>query len=230
MHALIKPAPGRFKREDKPEKDIKLKPLLKFIGNPVFVALSVLSSLPASIAVAGFLHFFTPVYLDLMGARESTIGQVLILYGICLIYFGPTIGRLIDRSREKKYYMLAGGLLGGLAFVTFNADMGIASMIISVFLLGLSSSFVLSSQSTMVLELKESRALGEGTALGIFRSISRIGQVIGPLIFGWVLLSGNLTEVINYLGYSYIGAMLILAVFVINHAGGLENRKPALSK
>ena len=230
MRALIKPEAGRFKREDKPEKDIKLKPLLKFIGNPVFIALSVLSSLPASIAVAGFLHFFTPVYLDLMGARESTIGQVLILYGICLIYFGPTIGRLIDRSREKKYYMLAGGLLGGLAFVTFNADMGIASMIISVFLLGLSSSFVLSSQSTMVLELKESRALGEGTALGIFRSISRIGQVIGPLIFGWVLLSGNLTEVINYLGYSYIGAMLILAVFVINHAGGLENRKPALSK
>ena len=57
-----------------------------------------------------------------------------------------------------------------------------------------------------------------------------IGQVVGPLIFGWVLLSGNLTEVVNFLGYSYIGAMLILAVFVINHAGGMENRKPALSK
>ena len=126
--------------------------------------------------------------------------------------------------------MLAGGILGGLAFVTFNTDFGIASMIVSVFLLGLSSSFVLSSQSTMVLELKETRALGEGTALGIFRSISRIGQVIGPLIFGWVLLSGDLTEVINYLGYSYIGAMLILAVFVMNRAGDLENKNPALSK
>ena len=207
---------------------VKLVPLLKFIGNPVFIALNILSSLPASIAVAGFLHFFTPVYLDQIGARDSTIGQVLIIYGICLIYFGPPIGRMIDRSGSKKYYMLAGGLLGGLAFATFNTDFGIASIILSVFLLGLSSSFVLSSQSTIVLELKESRELGEGTALGIFRSISRIGQVVGPIIFGWVLLSGNLTDLINYLGFYYIGAMLVLAVFVINHPGKLENQKLAL--
>ncbi len=230
MRPLIDPTGRDPEPEEKPKQSIKLRPLLKFIGNPVFVALSILSSLPASIAVAGFLHFFTPVYLNQIGARESTIGQVLILYGICLIYFGPSIGRLIDRSQNKKYYMLAGGLLGGLAFVTFNTDFGIASMIFCVFLLGLSNSFVLSSQSTMVLELKESRVLGEGTALGIFRSISRIGQVVGPLIFGWVLLSGDLTEVVNYLGYSYFGAMLILFIFVMNHTGDLENQKSALSK
>jgi len=230
MRSLIDQPKRDSEPEQKPKQSIKLKLLLRFIGNPVFIALSLLSSLPASIAVAGFLHFFTPVYMDQIGARESTIGQVLILYGICLIYFGPSIGRLIDQSQDKKYYMLAGGLLGGLAFVTFDTDFGIASMIISIFLLGLSSSFVLSSQSTMVLELKESQVLGEGTALGIFRSISRIGQVVGPVIFGWVLLSGDLTDVINYLGYSYIGAMLILAIFVMNHSGNLENQKSALSK
>jgi MFS family permease len=230
MRSLIERPGPDFELEEKSKQGIKLGPLLKFIGNPIFVALSVLSSLPASIAVAGFLHFFTPVYLDQIGARESTIGQVLILYGICLIYFGPSIGRLIDRSENKKYYMLVGGLLGGLAFATFNSDFGIASMIFCVFLLGLSSSFVLSSQSTMVLELKESRVLGEGTALGIFRSISRIGQVVGPVIFGWVLLSGDLTKVINYLGYLYIGAMLVLTIFVMKHTGSLENQKPALSK
>ena len=143
--------------------------------------------------------------------------------------FLPSIGRLIDRSQNKKYYMLAGGILGGLAFVIFDTDYGLASMIACVFLLGLSSSFVLSSQSTMVLELKESAELGEGTALGIFRSISRIGQVVGPVIFGWVMITGDLTDVINHLGYSYIAAMLILAVFVLNHTGSLENQKPALS-
>ncbi len=230
MRSLIEQSESNSAHQGKPKHRIKLKPLLKFIGNPVFIALSVLSSLPASIAIAGFLHFFTPVYLDEMGARESTIGQVLILYGICLIYFGPSIGRMIDRSQNKKYYMLTGGILGGLAFVTFNTDFGIASMVVSVFLLGLSSSFVLSSQSTMVLELKESRELGEGTALGIFRSISRLGQVVGPILFGWVLLTGDLTDVINRLGYTYIGAMLILAIFVVNHTGELENQKPALSK
>jgi len=229
MGSLIEPVGRASEAQPKTASKIRLGPLLRFIGNPVFIALSVLSSLPASIAVAGFLHFFTPVYLDQIGASESTIGQVLILYGICLIYFGPSIGRLIDRSQNKKYYMLAGGILGGLAFVIFDTDYGLASMIASVFLLGLSSSFVLSSQSTMVLELKESAELGEGTALGIFRSISRIGQVVGPVIFGWVMLTGDLTDVINQLGYSYIAAMLILAVFVLNHTGSLENQKPALS-
>jgi MFS family permease len=230
MRSLIKQSESNLSQQGKPKHRIKLRPLLKFIGNPIFIALSVLSSLPASIAVAGFLHFFTPVYLDEIGVRESTIGQVLILYGICLIYFGPSIGRMIDRSQNKRYYLLTGGVLGGLAFVTFHTDFGIASMVVSVFLLGLSSSFVLSSQSTMVLELKESRELGEGTALGIFRSISRIGQVVGPIIFGWVLLTGDLNDVINRLGYTYIGAMLILSVFVVNHNGALENQKPALSK
>ncbi|MCP4491420.1 MAG: MFS transporter [Gammaproteobacteria bacterium] len=230
MHSLVEPVEYNPELEKTCEKSIKLKKLFKFIGNPVFIALSILSSLPASIAVAGFLHFFTPVYLDQVGVRESTIGQVLILYGICLIYFGPLIGRFIDRSQNKKYYMLTGGVLGGLAFATFNTDFGIASMIVSIFLLGLSNSFVLSSQSTMVLELSESRELGEGTALGIFRSISRIGQVVGPIIFSWVLLSGDLTQVINYLGYSYIGAMLILLFFVMNHPGGMKNQKLAPSK
>ena len=219
---------GAAQPATKARKAVELGPLLRFIGNPVFIALNLLSSLPASIAVAGFLHFFTPVYLDQIGVRDSTIGQVLILYGICLIYFGPPIGRMIDRSVSKKYFMLAGGVLGGLAFATFNTDFGIASMIISVFLLGLSSSFVLSSQSTIVLELKESRELGEGTALGIFRSISRIGQVVGPMIFGGILLSGDLTDVINYFGYAYIGAMLVLAVFVINHPGKRDDSELAL--
>jgi len=230
MRVLISQDRRSSDEKQQPGHKIRLRPLLKFLGNPIFIALSVLSSLPASIAVAGFLHFFTPVYLDEIGARESTIGQVLILYGICLIYFGPSIGRLMDRSKDKKYYMLTGGVLGGLAFATFSTDLGIVSMIGCVFLLGLSSSFVLSSQSTMVLDLKESKELGEGTALGIFRSISRIGQVIGPMIFGWVLLSGDLTDVINRLGYTYIGAMMILAVFVIKSTGGLRNQKPALSK
>ncbi len=230
LRSAIEPHRRDARQTNIPEQGVRHKALLKFIGNPVFIALSILSSLPASIAVAGFLHFFTPVYMDQIGARESTIGQVLILYGICLIYFGPRIARLIDRSQKKKYYMLAGGVLGGLAFTTFDASFGVASMVVSIFLLGLSSSFVLSSQSTIVLEMKESRILGEGTALGIFRSISRVGQVVGPVIFGWVLLSGNLTEAIKYLGYTYIGAMLILAIFVKHHTGNLENQKPAFQK
>ncbi len=228
LHPVIESRAPAARPAGQPRRKVELRPLLKLIGNPVFIALNLLSSLPASIAVAGFLHFFTPVYLDQIGVRDSTIGQVLILYGICLIYFGPPIGRFIDRSGSKKYYMLVGGLLGGLAFATFNTDFGIASVIVSVFLLGLSSSFVLSSQSTIVLELNESRELGEGTALGIFRSISRIGQVVGPMIFGWILLTGDLTEVINWFGFLYIGAMLILAVFVVNHPGKLEDQKLAL--
>ena len=228
LGSAIEPRARVAKPVEKPRRKIELAPLLRFIGNPVFIALNFLSSLPASIAVAGFLHYFTPVYLDQIGVRDSTIGQVLILYGICLIYFGPSIGRLIDRTENKKYYMLTGGLLGGLAFATFNTDFGIASVIVAVFLLGLSSSFVLSSQSTIVLELRQARELGEGTALGIFRSISRVGQVVGPILFGWVLLSGDLTDVINLLGYVYIGAMLILAVFVMNHPGKMEDRNLAL--
>ena len=197
----------------------KLMPILEigkiynFLSNQTVLSLIFFSSLPASIAVVGFLNYFSPIYLNRIGASQSTIGQILMIYGICLIYFGPLISRYVDASRNKKLYIFLGCTLGSLAFLTFHVLEGIAAAATAILLLGLSSSFVLASQSAFALELGVTRELGEGKAIGIFRSTSRVGQMLGPIVFSSIIMATNINEGITYLGIAYLLSALLFILF-----------------
>lgn len=197
----------------KPKKG-KRGPLLKFILDRRILSLVLFSSLPASIAVVGFLHYFSPIYLHRLGMSQSTIGQIIVVYGLCLIFAGPGIGRLVDRSHEKKSHILFGGLLGAAAFLIFPVLDGIWAAIVALGLLGLSSSFVLSAQSAYALRLRVTKEYGDGKALGVFRATSRIGQVLGPILFASVITVAHIQEVITYVGVAYAMAALLFVIFV----------------
>jgi predicted MFS family arabinose efflux permease len=81
--------------------------------------------LPAAIAVVGFLNYFSPIYLNSIGASQATIGRVLMIYGVSLIYIGPMISRHVDASCNKKQYIFIGCLLGATTFLIFNFFNGI---------------------------------------------------------------------------------------------------------
>jgi MFS family permease len=102
-----------------------------------------------------------------------------------------------------------GCILGSFAFLTFQVLEGIAAAVTAVFLLGLSSSFVLAAQSAYALELKVTQQLGEGKAIGIFRSTSRIGQMLGPIVFSSVIVAMNTYKGLTFLGVAYLLAALL---------------------
>ncbi len=200
------------------------KRVLHFLSNRAVLSLIFFSSLPASIAVVGFLNYFSPIYLNRIGASQSTIGQILMLYGICLIYVGPFISRYIDTSNDKRSYVFFGCILGSGALLTFQFMDGLVAAISAVLLLGLSSSFVLASQAVYAITLRVTQELGEGKAIGIFRSTSRIGQVLGPVIFSSAILAANVDRGLAYLGAAYLAAAVLFFLFT------RERFKPALSK
>lgn len=187
--------------------------VLNFISNRSILSLILFSSLPAAIAVIGFLNYFSPIYLKRLGASQSTIGQILMLYGICLIYFGPFISRYVDASRNKEFFIFIGCTLGGLALLTFKVLDGMAAAVLAVLLLGFSSSLVLASQSAYALKLHVTQELGEGKAIAIFRSTSRVGQMLGPIVFSSVILATNTQTGITWLGTAYL-AMAVLFILV----------------
>lgn len=181
-----------------------MKNVFNFLTNRIVIGLVFFSSLPAAIATVGFMNYFMPVYLNRLGISQSTIGQVLMIYGICLIYIGPYISKYVDITKDKKKYVFLGCVLGSIAFLSFYLFEGILSAIISIMLLGLSSSFVLASQSVYALKLKVTKKLGEGKAIGIFRSTSRVGQMLGPIIFSWMFAATNVTQGIMFFGLAYL--------------------------
>ncbi|HEY5716771.1 MAG TPA: MFS transporter [Psychromonas sp.] len=196
--------------------------LRRFLLDRRVLAAIFFSSMPASIAVVGFLNYFSPVYLDRAGISESTIGQVLMLFGICLALLGPRVGRLIDASENKQQLVLIGSLLGAAAFLTFSIFDGLLATTIAILLLGLSNCLVLSAQSVFLLKLDISQQLGEGKAMGIFRATSRIGQMLGPVIFAWLFLFEDVRIGITYLGLAYLLIALVFIWLTRNDADQLQ--------
>lgn len=175
-----------------------------FLLDRYVLGLIFLSSLPSAIAVIGLLNYFGPVYLDRLGVSQSIIGSVLILYSICMVYLGPLVSRYIDASDNKRLFVFIGCALGGSAFLSFYFFTGLTATIIAVLLLGVSSCFVLASQTTYALTLDVTRQLGYGRAIGIFRASSRIGQMLGPILFGWLMVVTDINQGLTYFGVAYL--------------------------
>ncbi len=207
--------PGSYKKPSQQTVVVPNKTLTRFLSNRIVIALVFFSSLPAAIAVVGFLNYFSPIYLNRIGASQSTIGRVLMIYGICLIYIGPLVSRYVDASNKKRLYIFIGCALGSIAFLTFNVIEGIIAAAVSMLLLGLSSSFVLASQSAYTLRLKVTEELGAGKSIGIFRSTSRGGQVLGPIVFSWLIVSTNIEQGITYFGLAYFASAILFLVFTV---------------
>src|SRR3546814_1581940 len=62
--------------------------------------------IPFSIAQVGLLTYALPLYMDAHGAGSASVGRILMLYGFCVIYFGPWMGRVADRSAYKKNWIV----------------------------------------------------------------------------------------------------------------------------
>ncbi len=200
-NGMRKPRPQVYSQ---PKSSVPVRKVGSFLSNRIVISLILFSSLPAAIAVVGFLNYFSPIYLNRIGASQSTIGRVLMIYGICLIYIGPFISKYVDASNNKRMYIFIGSVLGSLAFLTFNVVEGLIAAAAAVLLLGLSSSFVLASQSAYILKLKVTERLGAGKSIGIFRSTSRGGQVLGPIVFSSLIVATNITDGITYFGLAYL--------------------------
>jgi predicted MFS family arabinose efflux permease len=202
--------------KDKPEKTVSdklygtfsLKAVAKYLTNPGVLGLILLSSIPSSLAVIGFLHYFSPLYLHRIGATQSGIGRVFMIYGICLILIAPTISKYIDAAASKKKFIVIGGLTGSLGLIVFQFFGGYIAVVATVLLLGLSGSFD-ASRNAYALNLKVTHELGVGKAIGTLSMGGRIGQVIGPITLGWLILSVGVNQATTLLGLIYLGTTLV---------------------
>ena len=208
--------------------------LVHFLRDPSVLSTILFSSFPAAVVIVGFLNYFAPVYLNRLGASQTTIGQVLLLYGMCLVLFGPPISRLADRMRDKRYPVFVGSLVGAGGLLIFALVDGIGAAVVATVMLGVSSSFVLASQSAYVLQTEVARRLGPGKSLGVFRATSRVGQMLGPIIFGAMIATSGMEGAAVQFGVAYLVFALLFVAFAQfpAAAGGQESihEQPASSR
>ncbi len=198
---------------DKPASPaLRLKHLINFLCNRNIMCLIFLIVVPAATVLVGFINYFSPIYLNRMGVSQSNIGRVFMLYGICLIFIGPFISKRIDSVDNKKAFIVTGEVFGAVGLLAFFFLGGMWAAAITTLMLGISGSFI-SSRISYVLKLNVSRELGSGKSIGVVNATYRFGQVLGPILFSWILMAFGTGKGISTVGIVYLLATFLFFLF-----------------
>jgi predicted MFS family arabinose efflux permease len=165
-------------------------------------------AIPTSICLM-FLNYFVPVYAKTIGITPSDVGRLFLLYGLCVVYLGPVLSRTVvgkysfRNSTSVSYLLIISGLL------LFGFLPGPITCAVAVMALGLSDGIGLVAQNNYFLSLEAVKQYGIGKSLGVFSIVKKIGQTIGPMIFGWLSMVGM---GIGFLGIVFTMALLLFFV------------------
>jgi len=212
------PAPTR------PTKGERFHATGQLLRNRAFIALLLAAVVPFAFAQVGLLTFAVPLYLDKYGASAASAGRVLMIYGLCIIYVGPWLGRLADGSQRRKLWLVLAGLLGSVSLLLFWWLQGIAAMVLAVFLLAASGCVGGAAQTPYLLGLPAVQQYGAVGATSIMRAFDKLGQMVGPLLMGglFALLSMEFSLIV--VGLLYLLATVGLFILIPRDDGGLSGQ------
>jgi predicted MFS family arabinose efflux permease len=191
---------------------IRFKDFVHLLADRNIVAVLALSMIPFSICQVGLLNYATPIYLQAVGATQSSIGRVLMIYGLSVITIAPWVSRYVDRSDNKKIFIWIGGLIGGLGLMNLYFFQGIGIIMGAIFMLGLASSIGGSAQSAYMLKLRITQEIGPGKAMSVQRAADKLGQMFGPILMGAMIANVGLERGIAFGGVFYIVASFVFAL------------------
>lgn len=190
----------------------RLSDTLRLLCTRDFGLLLLGSVIPFSIAQVGLLSFALPLYLEAEGVAASSIGRVLMIYGLCVIYVGPLMGRVVDRSRIKKSWIVLGGLIGSVGMLGLYFNSGLLAAAAAVLLLALASCFAGASQSPYMLALPDVQRYGAAGATSVMRAADKLGQMAGPLVVGAMFGAAGMGAGLAATGIIYLCATLLFLV------------------
>lgn len=151
-----------------------------------------------------YLEYFFPIFAEARGISTSVVGIVFSLYGLFIVYFGPTMSTYSERFLGAKNATALASVLTGLSLLAFGVTGTLAGAVVGVLILALSDSFGETVYTTYFLALKESQRIGKSIAAGYLEFVSQIGKMLGALAFGFAIGFGD------QLGIGTIGLITLL--------------------
>ncbi len=187
----------------------RIADLRELLFNRNYASILILSLVPFALCQVGLLMYAAPIYLNKMGASQSNIGRVLMIYGLSVIYIAPWISKYVDRTERKKLFIVLGGIVGGGGLMSLYFHSGQMAVMLAVFLMGVSGSLVGSAQSAFALKLGIIQRVGVGKAMSVQRAADKLGQMLGPLVLGGIIASVGIGN-----GVAIVGLLFFLTTFL----------------
>ena len=193
------------------DKQFKLSKIGTFILNREVLGLFLFQVLPYGALAVGVFNYFLPVSMHENGFGATTIGQLNMIYALCVILMSPLFGKILDKSHQKFMILGLGLAFSALAPLMFAYIPGIYAAICAITLLGLSAAINESGQITYISGLKVAKGIGENEAVTILDIFVRIGQMIGPMLIALSLTLFNQ----NAFVYISVIAFIIGFIFIL---------------
>lgn len=170
-------------------------------------AFALLNTAPFRIVLTGFVLYLIPVLLADYHINLKTTGQLMMLYFLVNWLLISPFSRILDRHELYKASAILSSILMAMGLILFYYSNGdILFITISIFILstGMTLNSVIQTPIIPVIFQKECQDYGENTVIAYFRTVERIGSVIGPLAAS-LLLSAVGAQVVRV-----TGALLLL--------------------
>ncbi|WP_377704773.1 MFS transporter [Pseudoduganella sp. UC29_71] len=199
--------------------------LARLAHNRRFLALSLLSGVPAKFLYSGFLIFLVPVLLSGLGLSKSEIGRYTMLYGLSSLALAPLFAHLADRYNAYAPLVAAGGLLTGLGLLPVASGASAELVMLGIGALGVGQSMSISAQLVLVARVTrtEARDAGTGPIVGLFRLLERLGAAAGPVVTGALAARRGAAQAMAFLGVAALVSSLLFAL--VFAAAGLKDAR-----
>jgi len=196
--------------------------MLRLAHNRRFLALSILSGIPAKFLYSGFLIFLVPLLLTSLDCTKSEIGRYTMLYGLSCLALGPLFARLADRYNAYAALVAAGGLLTGAGMLPILQGASADLVMLGVAALGIGQAMSISAQLVLVARVTQAEAqdLGTGPIVGMFRLLERLGAAAGPIATGALVAHFGPQQAMAALGAFGLGTSLLFLLVFRNRTGG----------
>lgn len=192
--------------------------------NRRFMVVTGLAAVPAKIVLTGICFYLVPLYILSVGGNQAVTGRLLMCYAVVMVLLSPLTASLAS-SRERMEWLVGGGLVvSGLGGLLLLAGGDTAWVLGAILLIGLGQSLSMSAQSALVGEhcsLEVSR-MGESAVYGVYRLLERMGNAIGPILAGVLVMTFDYRT-----AFVAIGGLAIFcgALFLLSNT---RTREPAL--
>lgn len=153
----------------------------------------------------GAFEFYVVLYAQSLNIDTFRVGIVLAAEIATFVVGKPILGGLSDRIGRGRPIVL-GLVVGGVTMFAAQFAVTFYQLVLIAVLYGLGFSLVTSSTPPLVSELARKELYG--VAMGFLGTIMDVGQVLGPIVTGFILAAG----------YGYSGSFMSLGLLLFSAA------------
>jgi MFS family permease len=203
---LSEESPSLSQENGEPESAYGWKDIFKTLD-----ILVVSSTEAAARYVYGALEFFLIGYLKNSAQLDpSLIGTIVGMQFLLNPILSPFMGRLSDRI-GRKILILLGLMVSGLPLLVIPYVTSFLPLLAISLTYGLGFSMVISSTPALVSDLASKETYG--IAMGFLATIMDVGQMLGPIITGLILVTFGYSGSFLSLGLILLGSSLFFSTY-----------------